>query len=116
MSQMNRPAARRSTLALLAAISMLTLGAEHAVRAAADRDNGAPPHFVPVPGVHELSGRMIVRPKQPAPPKDAACRTRIAKEIARYYPEVDEYIVNLPAGETEDHYAAMLMATSEYQY
>jgi len=72
--------------------------------------------FVSVPGVMELSGRMIVRPKQPSPAANAASRARFATNTLRYYPEVDEYVVTVPDGLDETTYAAQLLKTGDYEY
>lgn len=86
------------------------------------------PQFVERPGILEFSGQMIVRPMQPAAlaarglEQDdiATIRTRaggrLAKHVLEYVEKTDEYIVTLPAGETEDSFAARLMATGDYQY
>ncbi|MBC7773455.1 MAG: S8 family serine peptidase [Pyrinomonadaceae bacterium] len=79
------------------------------------------PAFVARPGVMEFSGRMIVRPvqqgaRQAEPARDAAARLRFAGNTVRYYPEVDEYVVTVPAGMDENTYSAELMKTGDYQY
>lgn len=81
--------------------------------------DAARPEFVARPGVLEFSGRMIVRPAQGAAldaKRDAAARARFAQNTVRYYPEVDEYIVTVPAGMDENTYSAQLMKTGDYQY
>lgn len=84
-------------------------------------------YFVNRPGIQELSGRMIVRP---APieklQKDASfaeslnirlrARARLEQSALRYYPEVDQYLVQVPAGLGENEYSRLLMATGEYEY
>lgn len=84
--------------------------------------------FVEQPGVLEFSGRLIVRPVQR---EDWVARgvpdalafqligravERIADRLVRHYPEVDEFLIELGAGETENGVAAALMATGDYQY
>ncbi len=73
--------------------------------------------FVERPGELELSGRMIARPK---PTLGADRRTRAVARIApsavRYVVATDEYILRLPAGETEETYAGRLLATGDYDY
>lgn len=99
--------------------------------------------FVSRPGVLELTGQMIVRPRQdlyaqnnPNPgarasdlvapeirarqarqqaPADPA-RARIADHILEHFPEVDQYVVRVPAGMDENAYADLLMATGDYEF
>ncbi len=87
-----------------------------------------PPHFVERPGSLEFSGQMIIRPLQPAAlgehglgPKQIEvirqrATARIQNHVIEYVLQTDEYIVNVPAGETENSYAARLMATGDFQY
>ena len=87
-----------------------------------------PTRFVERPGVLEFSGQMIVRPLQAAALRELGldprqidatserARTRLADFVLEQVHETDEYIVRLPAGETENSYAARLMATGDYQY
>lgn len=86
--------------------------------------------FVAVPGVLEFSGRLIVRPSRGLTPDgDAAARARLAGLVVRYYPEVDEYVVEVPAapgafdgapyveaGAGENALSRALMETGLYQY
>jgi len=80
------------------------------------------------PGVNEFSGRMIVRPHQAA---DLAVKGLTASRIVairegasmrlddlriRYESDVDEHIVAVPAGFDENSFAALLMATGDYEY
>jgi subtilisin family serine protease len=86
------------------------------------------PHFVPVKGDHEFTGQMIARPKQVSQLmseglthyqsliKKQHAASLVASTTADYHPQVDEYIVNLPKGKTEDQYAAELLASGEFQY
>ena len=97
----------------------------------AQRANAAdfgPPRFVERPGSLEFSGQMIIRPLQPAglggrgldPEQMEVVRrratARIEEHVIEYVPQTDEYIVNVPAGETENSYSAHLMTTGDYQY
>jgi subtilisin family serine protease len=86
------------------------------------------PHFVAVKGNHEFTGQMIARPKQisqlmqgglthyQAQLKKQHAASLVALNASEYRPQVDEYIVDLPAGKNEDQYAAALLATGEFQY
>lgn len=80
----------------------------------------APP-FVEHRGQKEFSGQLIVRPVQhAAPERDRRARERIAANIVKYYPEVDEYVIHVPAtgarGDGENRVATSLMATNDYEY
>ncbi|MCK6476165.1 MAG: S8 family serine peptidase [Phycisphaerales bacterium] len=84
--------------------------------------------FVERPGSMEFSGHLVVRPSQEqrhsrsplVRAKDAAARQRLAAITVKYYPEVDEYIVRVPAGEPrgagEQMLAAELLSTGDYEY
>jgi subtilisin family serine protease len=72
-------------------------------------------HFKNSPGITELSGRMIARPLQDGPNLQAA-RVRVQATLIRYNERVDEYILAVPEGLTEDQFSAKLMATGDYQY
>jgi len=63
----------------------------------------------------ELSGRMIARPLQDGPNLEAA-RDRLMPTLIKLEARVDEYIVAVPEGMTEDSFSAKLMATGDYQY
>lgn len=87
-----------------------------------------PQTFKEIPGVKEFSGQMIARPKQMddllkqgysvkqalAVSQDA--QRRLVAITADYVPEVDEYIINVPAGTNENLLASQLMGTGLYQY
>ncbi|HLO98017.1 MAG TPA: S8 family serine peptidase [Fimbriimonas sp.] len=80
------------------------------------------------PGVQELTGQLIVRPLQVdalmnkslpysmIPTIRNRAKTRLAPQQIRYYADVDEYVVKVPAGKNENTYAAELLATGDYQY
>ena len=86
------------------------------------------PHFAERPGFLEFSGQMIVRPLQPSklqrrglePKQIEQIRRRAASRLLpqaiEHVAQTDEYIVTIPAGESENSYAARLMATGDYQY
>ena len=81
----------------------------------------ATPLFVEVPGVREFTGQLIVRPVQDTGgivgiASISEARSRIEPWVIRHYPEVDEYIVAVPAGKTDAGYAAELIATGDYEY
>lgn len=90
--------------------------------------DGARAPFREVKGVHEFTGKMIVRPLQPdvlAKRGYSASRIatlhdramgRVAANRLRYYPEVDEIVVRLPRGMNESTYSEALMATGDYEY
>ena len=94
----------------------------------ADAADLGPPRFVERPGSLEFSGQMIIRPLQPAalgehglgPERIEVIRkratARIDEHVIEYVTQTDEYLVNLPANETENSYAARLMTTGDYEY
>jgi hypothetical protein len=79
-------------------------------------------------GDMEFSGRLIVRPLQDhrtaASPilrgRDTQARARLAGMTAKYYADVDEYVIDVPAGQArgigENVLAAQLLATGDYEY
>lgn len=87
----------------------------------------APP-YSELPGVLEFSGRLTVRPVQTSAwrlrglaPHQAEARRSTALErlepwLIESYPEVDEHVLALPEGWTENTLAAELLATGDYQY
>lgn len=88
------------------------------------------PHlFEEIPGEREFSGVLVARPLQPAKAAErglgeaAYARAKAQAErdlraigISRHFPEVDEYLVKVPAGETENQVIARLMATGNFEY
>jgi subtilisin family serine protease len=90
--------------------------------------NNAPVTFVSRPGVQELTRKMIVRPVQPdswllqgltpdqATARATEGRARLQGSVIRSYPEVDEFVISVPKGLTEDQVAAALMSTGLYEY
>ncbi len=90
----------------------------------------APPaHYTAVPGDHEFSGRLIVRPLQPEAWRAAGLadqqiqqHRRQAVAAINQYPlieyiwQTDEYIIAVPDGQTENDVANALLATSAIQY
>ncbi len=125
---------RALALALLAGLS------QPAIVSAAHADEQL--LFVETPGVVEFTGQMIVRPRQdlyaatnPRPDASPArswvpvagqkaaaseaadpARARILDQVIEHFGEVDEYIVQVPAGYNENTYALLLMATGDYEY
>jgi subtilisin family serine protease len=85
---------------------------------------GCAPPFAERPGEIEFSGELIVKPIQGAPLEGAKrARERLISDTITYYPEVDEYVIRLPArfrgaerGVGENLLAAELMATGDYEY
>ena len=85
--------------------------------------------FTEIPGVQELSSRMIVRPwprrvfrEAGLSPAQAATHvTDAGREIKRYelvnhVASTDDYIIRVPAGMTEERVANSLMSTGLFQY
>ncbi|HRJ50522.1 MAG TPA: S8 family serine peptidase, partial [Phycisphaerales bacterium] len=84
--------------------------------------------YVEKPGDMEFSGFLTVRPLQEHRTsasailrgRDAAARERLAGKVARYFPEVDEYLVRVPSGmargEGENALASELISTGDYEY
>ncbi|MCC6427206.1 MAG: S8 family serine peptidase [Phycisphaerales bacterium] len=109
-------------LAQLAAAQSLTPNIT--VHAGDGGGKSANPHFVARPGVLEFSGQLIARPRQDLTPAD---RTRAATAInglvLKYYPEVDEYVLDVTgtanrseAGAAENAQSARLMQTGLFEY
>ncbi len=87
------------------------------------------PLFREIPGVQEFRGVLCARPLQA---EDAAslglspsareslvagARAMLGQyRIPRYSPEVDEYLVEVPAGETEESVARRLLASGGFAY
>lgn len=86
------------------------------------------PQFEEVPGIQELTGRMIVRPMQmqdlleqgysqnQAELMRDSAKERLYGLVREYVGPNDEYVINVPEGMTESLMAVNLMATGEYQY
>jgi subtilisin family serine protease len=86
------------------------------------------PAFVEVAGQRLLSGRLVARPLQRpalleagADPAEAdarltEARARLAAWRIELHPEVDEHVLEVPAGRTEADLAAELLATGLYEY
>ena len=85
--------------------------------------------FVEIPGEMEFSGIMIARPLQPSEATsrgldsfeqrrltESALRSLAGLRVRKYFPEVDEYLLEVPQGETENSLARRLMATGAFQY
>ncbi|MCC6426562.1 MAG: S8 family serine peptidase [Phycisphaerales bacterium] len=84
--------------------------------------------FIERPGLAEFSGRLIVRPLQEhrnsasqiLRARDQAARDRLAGSIVTHYPEVDEYVISVPAGAArgagENSLASDLISSGDYQY
>ncbi len=85
--------------------------------------------FKPVPGVQEFSGQMIARPVQQekwlerglsadqATTRGAAARTAMKRfTLIEYVRQTDEYVFEVPQGQTENTVANALMATGDFQY
>ncbi len=84
--------------------------------AAAAQSPEPQPLFVNEPGRHELSGRMIARPVQDDPAARAAARAEVESWLLHEYPEVDELILQVPAGLDENAFAAQLLASGDWEY
>jgi thermitase len=88
------------------------------------------PHlFEEIPGERQFSGVLVARPLQPEKAaerglSEAAYGRAVAQAerdlralgITRHFPEVGEYLVKVPAGETENTVIARLMATGNFEY
>ena len=85
--------------------------------------------FTEVPGVRAFRGVMVARPVQPSEaeksglsPIEASMRRQAAErelkdyKVLRHFPEVDEYLIEVPEGETENIVAARLMTGGNFQY
>lgn len=85
--------------------------------------------FVEQPGVREFRGVLIARPLQLADADrlgmtlhqmnqslDAAIANLTEFTIVRYIAETDEYLIQVPKGETENTVASRLLATGNFQY
>lgn len=88
-----------------------------------------PHRFEAVPGEREFSGILIARPLQPAKAAErglrgaAYARVKAQAErdlqavgVTRHFPEVDEHLIKVPEGETENQVIARLMATGNFEY
>ncbi|MCW5947704.1 MAG: S8 family serine peptidase [Fimbriimonadales bacterium] len=85
-------------------------------------------NFVEIPGEMEFTGEMIVRPHQmetliartgnhlAALRLINRARERVYPISLRYYPETDEFIVQVPMGSSENTLSADLMRTGLYEY
>jgi len=69
--------------------------------------------FVNRPGRTELSGRLIARPTESGL---AAARELVAPRALQFYPEVREFIVQVPEGMQDRHYAQELLGTGFFEY
>ncbi|MEM9166838.1 MAG: S8 family serine peptidase [Planctomycetota bacterium] len=101
--------------------------------------NLAPEQFVNQPGVLELTGQMIVRPRQDLYGDEQArftdgglggafaargaagdplsnARARLLPTAVEHTSDVDEYLVSVPAGMNENTFSSLLMATGDYEY
>ena len=85
--------------------------------------------FTPVAGQRELSGKLIARPLQSddaanrgidlasaSRRAEQARRTLRSMKVERHFPEVDEFVIRVPAGDTEANVASRLMATGNFSY
>lgn len=69
--------------------------------------------FVHRPGRTELSGRLIARPRA----ADLAAATElVAARSLRFYPEVREFILQVPEGMEDRQYAQELLGTGFFEY
>jgi thermitase len=88
-----------------------------------------PSAFTPIPGERAFSGRLVVRPIQAEDARgrgidmssvgrraEQARRDLRAMGVERHFPEVDEFLIRVPAGDTEANVAARLMATGNFSY
>ena len=89
-------------------ISLLLTGL---AAAQATTSPAAPPTFTEIPGVREFRGVLTARPSGPAARADLA-----QVQVVRHIPEVDEYLIQVPAGESEQALADALFATGHFEY
>ena len=86
-------------------------------------------NYVAVPGVQEFSGQMIARPVQETvwlaqglSSAEATARISAARQVMagyvvhRHVWQTDEYVFDVPLGQTENQVAGELMATGNFQY
>jgi len=96
---------------------------------AAEAAQAIPQLFSEIPGVKEFRGVMTARPLQDADADrlqltahqlnaaiEGAIRSLTEFDIVKYVPETDEYLIKVPAGETENTVAERLLATGNFQY
>lgn len=117
-------------LRLGAAVALVVLGmmGPGAADAGVEEKAQAPIRFVERPGEMRFSGRMIAKVRRVealqaepglagrAAEVEAAARARLAPMMIRHVAPTDEYLLRVPAGETENELGARLMATGEYEY
>ena len=126
---------RRLALALLP----LVVCALSRPAAGQDLQRGNPPgptqvlaaqhHFVEIPGIRELSSRLIARPiprralmqagfsLEQSLTLAAKARNELARyEVLRYVPATDESVLVVPAGMGEEELVELLMATGLFEY
>jgi subtilisin family serine protease len=100
-----------------------------ALAASATATAQVPSAFTPIPGERAFSGRLVARPIQADDARERgidlasvgrraeqARRDLRAAGIDRHFPEVDEFLIRVPAGDTEANVAARLMATGNFSY
>ena len=115
----------------LGAVAVMAIAAFNALgqQAGVPTTLAAPAHYTAVPGDHEFSGRLIVRPVQANQWRttglsDQQIQQRSEQAVAalNQYPlieyvwQTDEYIISVPEGQTENQVANALLATSNFQY
>lgn len=69
--------------------------------------------FVDRPGQTELSGRLIARPRSA---DLESARDLVGARSIRFFPEVREFVVQVPEGLEDRHYAEELLATGFFEY
>lgn len=85
--------------------------------------------FSEIPGVRQFRGVMVARPVQPSEaeganlsPVEAAMRHQAAQRelanyrVLRHFPEVDEYLFEVPEGQNENEVAVGLLTGGNFQY
>ncbi len=85
---------------------------------------GAQTQFTQKPGELEFTGQLIVRPARDLSPQQLQQAKALLNDITlKYYPEVDEYVVRVPAakgdqapGAGENELSARLISTGLFQY
>ena len=122
-------ATKLSVTTLLVSLIATSASAQVAPSKVADAVEAAPELFIEIPGVKEFRGVLTARPLQDADADrlqltmhqlnaaiEGAIRSLTEFDIVKYVPETDEYLIQVPAGETENTVAARLLATGNFQY
>lgn len=121
--------ARRLLVSVFGAAHALFVPFFPSFAASAAHAQAVPHAFEAIPGEREFSGILIARPLQADRAAerglDAVAHARAVAQaqrdlralgIERHFPEVDEFLVRVPAGQSENQVIARLMATGNFEY